>query len=49
MDFLGQIDRFSPYFFGKSGQGGLTMEDVCSLGLNINSLERNKNLLFYGS
>ena len=28
--FLGLIDLFSPYFFGKLGQNGLIMDDLCS-------------------
>ena len=31
IDFLDQIDLFSPYFFGKSGQGGHIMDDLPSL------------------
>ena len=27
-DFVGQIDRFSPYFFRKSGQGGHIMDSL---------------------
>ena len=49
IDFLGHIDRFSPYFFGKSDQGGLIMDDLRSLSSNITSLVRNKNFLFRGS
>ena len=47
--FLGQIDRFSPYYFGKSGQGGLIMDCLCSLSSIMNSLVRNKHFLSYGS
>ena len=49
IDFLGQIDLYSPYFFGKSGQGGLIIDDLRSLSSNINSLVRNKKKMFRGS
>ena len=34
IDFLGQIDRISPYFFGKSDQGGLIMDILYISSLN---------------
>ena len=49
IDFLGQIDLFPPNFFRKSGQGGLIMDDLRSLSLNITSLVGNKNFLFRGT
>ena len=49
IDSLGNIDRFSPYYFGKSGLGGLIVDDLCSLNSNINSLVRNNHVLFHGS
>ena len=48
IDILSQIDRFSPYFFGKSGQGGLIMNDLCSSSLNINVLVGNVHFLLLG-
>ena len=48
-DFLGQIDRFSPYFFGRSDQGELIKEDLSSSNSNINVLLRIKHFLFHDS
>ena len=49
IDFLGQIDQFSPYFFGKSGQGGPIMDVLCSLSSNLKYLVRNKHFSLRGS
>ena len=49
IDFSSQIDRITPYFFRKSGQDRLIMDDLCSLNSNINNLTRNKHFLFDGS
>jgi len=49
IEFLGQIDRFSPYFSVKSGRGGLNTDDLSTLFSNINSILRNKHFLFNGS
>ena len=46
--FLDQIDRFSSEFFGKTGQGGFSMDDSSSLSLNTIYLLRNKQFLFHG-
>ena len=44
MEFLGQIDWFSPYFLGKLGKGGLNMNDLSSLSSNTKSLLWKKKL-----
>ena len=44
-----ETDRLLPYFFIKSGQGGLFVNNLCSLSSNINFLVRNKHFLFHGS
>ena len=38
IDFLGKIDRFSPYFLGKSDRGRLNMDDLSNLSSNIQYL-----------
>ena len=45
IDILVQIDRFTPYFFGESGRGGVNMDDLCSSGMNINPLQINKKIV----
>ena len=48
INFLCQIYLFSPYFSGKSGQGGFIMDDLRSLSSNITSLVKNKNFFLRG-